>query len=36
MSFEPKRMDAAEVQPFIKSEIDKWGRLTKAAGIEKE
>jgi tripartite-type tricarboxylate transporter receptor subunit TctC len=36
MSFEPKRMDAADVRPFIKSEIDKWGRLTKAAGIEKE
>jgi tripartite-type tricarboxylate transporter receptor subunit TctC len=36
MSFEPKRMPAAEVKPFIKSEIDKWGRLAKAAGIEKE
>jgi tripartite-type tricarboxylate transporter receptor subunit TctC len=36
MSFEPKRMPAAEVKPFIQSEIDKWGRLTRAAGIEKE
>jgi tripartite-type tricarboxylate transporter receptor subunit TctC len=36
MSFEPKRMPAAEVKPFIQSEIEKWGRLTKAAGIEKE
>jgi tripartite-type tricarboxylate transporter receptor subunit TctC len=36
MSFEPKRMPAADVKPFIKSEIDKWGRLAKAAGIEKE
>ena len=36
MSFEPKRMAAADVKPFIKSEIDKWGRLAKAAGIEKE
>lgn len=36
MSFEPKRLPAADVKPFIKSEIEKWGRLTKAAGIEKE
>jgi len=36
MSFEPKRLPAAEVKPFIQSEIDKWGRLTRAAGIEKE
>jgi tripartite-type tricarboxylate transporter receptor subunit TctC len=36
ISFEPKRLPAAEVKPFIKSEIDKWGRLTRAAGIEKE
>lgn len=36
ISFEPKCLPAAEVKPFIKSEIDKWGRLTKAAGIEKE
>lgn len=36
ISFEPKRMPAAEVKPFIKSEIEKWGRLAKAAGIEKE
>jgi tripartite-type tricarboxylate transporter receptor subunit TctC len=36
MSFEPKRLPAAEVKPFIKSEIEKWGRLTRAAGIEKE
>ena len=36
ISFEPRRMAAAEVRPFIRSEIDKWGRLTRAAGIEKE
>ena len=36
ISFEPKRMPAAEVRTFITSEIDKWGRLVKAAGIEKE
>ncbi len=36
ISFEPKRLPAAEVKPFIKSEIEKWGRLAKAAGIEKE
>jgi tripartite-type tricarboxylate transporter receptor subunit TctC len=36
MSFEPKRMAPADVRPFIASEIDKWGRLAKAAGIEKE
>jgi tripartite-type tricarboxylate transporter receptor subunit TctC len=36
ISFEPRRLPAAEVKPFIKSEIEKWGRLTKAAGIEKE
>ncbi len=36
ISFEPKRLPAPEVKPFIKSEIDKWGRLTRAAGIEKE
>jgi tripartite-type tricarboxylate transporter receptor subunit TctC len=36
ISFEPKRLPAAEVKPFIQSEIEKWGRLTKAAGIEKE
>lgn len=36
ISFEPKRMPAAQVKPFIKSEIEKWGRLAKAAGIEKE
>lgn len=36
ISFEPRRMTAAEIRPFIKSEIEKWGRLTKAAGIEKE
>ena len=36
MSFEPKRLPAAEVKPFIKSEIEKWGRLARAAGIEKE
>ena len=36
MSFEPRRLPAAEVKPFIKSEIEKWGRLAKAAGIEKE
>jgi tripartite-type tricarboxylate transporter receptor subunit TctC len=36
MSFEPKRMAPADVRTFIKSEIDKWGRLSKAAGIEKE
>jgi tripartite-type tricarboxylate transporter receptor subunit TctC len=36
ISFEPRRMPAAEVKPFIKSEIEKWGRLAKAAGVEKE
>ncbi|MBS0541528.1 MAG: tripartite tricarboxylate transporter substrate binding protein [Proteobacteria bacterium] len=36
ISFQPKRMAAPEVRTFIKSEIDKWGRLVKAAGIEKE
>ena len=36
ISFAPKRMAAADVRPFIKSEIEKWGRLSKAAGIEKE
>lgn len=36
ISFEPKRMAPADVRPFIQSEIDKWGRLAKAAGIEKE
>jgi putative tricarboxylic transport membrane protein len=36
ISFEPRRMPADEVKPFIKSEIEKWGRLAKAAGVEKE
>jgi tripartite-type tricarboxylate transporter receptor subunit TctC len=36
ISFEPRHMAPADVRPFIQSEIDKWGRLTKAAGIEKE
>jgi tripartite-type tricarboxylate transporter receptor subunit TctC len=36
MSFEPRYLPTAEVKPFIASEIDKWGRLAKAAGIEKE
>ena len=36
ISFEPKRMAPDAVRAFIKSEIDKWGRLSKAAGIEKE
>jgi tripartite-type tricarboxylate transporter receptor subunit TctC len=36
MSFEPHHMPAVEVKPFIKSEIDKWGRLARAAGVEKE
>jgi tripartite-type tricarboxylate transporter receptor subunit TctC len=36
ISFEPRRMAADQVKPFIKSEIDKWGRLAKAAGVEKE
>ena len=36
ISFEPKRMAPADVRIFMKSEIDKWGRLAKAAGIEKE
>ena len=36
MSFEPRRMAPAEVRTFIKAEIEKWGRLAKAAGIEKE
>jgi tripartite-type tricarboxylate transporter receptor subunit TctC len=36
MSFAPKQMPAAAVKPFIQSEIEKWGRLAKAAGVEKE
>jgi tripartite-type tricarboxylate transporter receptor subunit TctC len=36
ISFEPKKMVADDVRPFIKSEIEKWGRLAKAAGVEKE
>jgi tripartite-type tricarboxylate transporter receptor subunit TctC len=36
ISFEPKRMTSADVRAFMKSEIEKWGRLAKAAGIEKE
>jgi tripartite-type tricarboxylate transporter receptor subunit TctC len=36
ISFEPRRMAPGDVRPFIKSEIEKWGRLSKAAGIEKE
>ncbi|HEY2870983.1 MAG TPA: tripartite tricarboxylate transporter substrate binding protein [Reyranella sp.] len=36
ISFEPRRMPADAVKPFIKSEIEKWGRLAKAAGVEKE
>ena len=36
LSFEPRRMASADVRTFIKAEIEKWGRLTKAAGIEKE
>lgn len=36
MSFQPRQMASTEVRPFIKSEIEKWGRLAKAAGIEKE
>ncbi len=36
ISFEPKRMAPADVRTFIASEIDKWGRLSRAAGIEKE
>ena len=36
ISFEPKKMAVNDVRPFIKSEIEKWGRLAKAAGVEKE
>jgi tripartite-type tricarboxylate transporter receptor subunit TctC len=36
ISFEPKKMAANDVRPFVKSEIEKWGRLAKAAGVEKE
>lgn len=36
ISFEPRQMATDDVRPFIKSEIEKWGRLAKAAGIEKE
>ena len=36
ISFEPKRLAPADVRTFIASEIDKWGRLSRAAGIEKE
>jgi tripartite-type tricarboxylate transporter receptor subunit TctC len=36
ISFEPRRMPADAVKPFITSEIEKWGRLAKAAGVEKE
>jgi tripartite-type tricarboxylate transporter receptor subunit TctC len=36
ISFEPRKMAADDVRPFIKSEIEKWGRLVKAAGVEKE
>ena len=36
ISFEPKKMAANDGRPFIKSEIEKWGRLAKAAGVEKE
>ena len=36
IAFEPRRMAPDEIRPFIKSEIEKWGRLSKAAGIEKE
>ncbi len=36
ISFEPRRMAPADIRAFIASEIEKWGRLSKAAGIEKE
>lgn len=36
ISFEPKKMATDDVRPFIRSEIEKWGRLVKAAGVEKE
>ena len=36
ISFEPQRKAPEDVRPFIKSEIEKWGRLARAAGIEKE
>jgi tripartite-type tricarboxylate transporter receptor subunit TctC len=36
ISFEPKKMAADDVRPFIKSEIEKWSRLVKAAGVDKE
>ena len=36
ISFEPKKMAANDGRPFIKSEIEKWGWLAKAAGVEKE
>ena len=36
ISFEPRRMPATEVKAFVASEIEKWGRLARAAGIEKE
>ena len=36
ISFEPRRVPSDEVKPFIRSEIEKWGRLAKAAGVEKE
>ncbi|WP_428686125.1 Bug family tripartite tricarboxylate transporter substrate binding protein [Reyranella sp.] len=36
ISFEPQRKAPEDVRPFIKSEIEKWGRHSKAAGIEKE
>ena len=36
ISFQPRRMPPDDIRPFIKSEIEKWGRLSKAAGIEKE
>ena len=31
-----QEMAANDVRPYIKSEIEKWGRLAKAAGVEKE
>ncbi len=36
ISFEPRRLPADAVKPFIESEIEKWGRLARAAGVEKE
>ena len=36
ISFEPRRMAGPDVKAFVKSEIEKWGRVIKAAGLRAE